>query len=144
MTTLTQDIRGALQKRLDAISGFPAEANRAYQGRGYTPTPGTPWARAVLTVAEDTPFATGGSSFTHRGLFIVTHFVDGRGNPGPGSAGAEIASDNIAAAFKPPLNLLRAGLRVRIERAERTGLVEEPDWLSVPVQIRWMAWSPRA
>ena len=94
-TSLYQDIRGALQNRLAAVTGIPAIA---YEGKGYTPVAGTPFVEPVFIPISSPPVTNGDQKvFLHEGLFQVAVVYPVAKGTGP----AEAMADAIKASFTP-------------------------------------------
>lgn len=140
--TVSQDLRGAIQQRAATASGYPGSAQREFEGKLFTPTVGTAWARVTIVPSSIRPFDVSAARRTHRGLAMVTVFIPAAGGAGTGLA--EAAADNIRAVFAPGTRLYQGGERVDIEYAERRQAVIEADWISCPVEIAWQAHSTRA
>lgn len=135
MTSLLQDIRGALQLQLDQVSGFPPAAQRAYEGRAFVPTIGTAWAKLTLMTNSRRPFSLNGASQITGGLFQVDVFHPAKG--GPGSAPIDVLMDAVADAYPLDTSLFRGSTRVWINYAQPGTLSPEPDWLHGVVTVSW-------
>lgn len=139
MTTLHQDIRAALTKRAITAVGFPAEANRAFDGKKYKPVVGTPYARLQFFPSASRPMTTSAARKTHRGMFWVTFF----GKPNEGTAALETLAGALKDVFTPDTVLHEGGENIAIEYAEARPFIDEPDWAGLPVVIGWTCYSLR-
>ncbi len=72
--SLLSDIRGALQLCAKSATGFPADNQIKYEGKGFSPTLGTPWARMTLLNNSGQPFSLDGTDRITGGLFQVDLF----------------------------------------------------------------------
>lgn len=139
-TTITQDIRGALQKQAANAAGFPTTVVR--QGLGEVmPANSESHARLFYIPASTRPFNVRSKRFEHVGLFQISLY-----GPGGGGTGAiEQLADNVRAVFKPGETRLAAGPdTVTIDFSERADAMEvENDWLMVPTTVMWRCFSAR-
>lgn len=144
MTTVSQDIRGALQTRAATAAGFPALAQRKYEGRAFSPTTGTTHVRMWVIPADERPWSLRGDRHRHTGLFQIDVLCPSAGDPG--TAAVEQLADAIKAVFSPDLGPMYAGdERVTVLRVERTGIMDEqPDWQKIVVTVFWSCFSARA
>lgn len=135
------DIRGALQVRAATASGFPAVAQRKYEGRRFTPTTGTTWVRMTLFPSSGRPAVVGGALHLHEGLFQVDLFYPASGDPG--TSAVETLGDAVKAVFQPGGSPMTQGSEaVTVRFAERSQVMEEePDWLRVMVTVGWRCFS---
>jgi hypothetical protein len=124
--TISASIRAALEVALAAVPGIPAA--RAYQGVLFTPVLGTPWVRASIVWTTQRQAALGTDLYLHEGLFLVNVFSP----QGKGAKAVEAIADAICADFVPTAPL---GNGVRVRYAQKAALIEEPDWLSIPITI---------
>lgn len=133
--SLYTSIRSALQTRAVATSGFPGAAQRAYEGRPFTPTKGTPYAALTLLPAFDRPMDINADETRHDGNFQIGLFH-------PATAGEtatlEALADAVRAQFAPPIDLESGGVVVRVIAAERGPILHDGDWMQLPVTIRWV------
>ena len=144
MTTINQDIRGALQIAAAAVSGFPSSAQIAYEGRKFTPTIGTAWARMKYAPASARAAVVGAALIVHRGLFYIELYWPAANEGGPGTGDLESLADAVRAAFRPGNAALSNGAAaVTIEYAERGDVTEDPDpnWLRCAVTVGWNCYS---
>lgn len=133
-----EDIRGALQQHAATASGFPAAAQIAYEGRPFTSTVGTPYARMTLLPTMDGPFSIDANTRYARGLFQVDMNYPSRG--GPGTALVESAVDNVIAVFKSGTHLAKNSTTVIIDSAARAPVMTSEDWLTIPITITWRSY----
>jgi hypothetical protein len=138
MTTLSQDIRGALHARAITAAGFPASV--AEEGMPFTPQPGATWARLTFRPAAQRPFGLAeGAVKTHKGLYLVDVYAPA----GNGTAGAESLADAVRTVFAPATKLILDSEYVIIDYSERAPAVLGADWSMVPVTIGWRCFSTR-
>jgi len=137
VTSLYQDIRGALQTHAGMVSGLPADGQRAYEGRLFTSTVGIPWARMTLLPYSGRPFSVSAETKDHIGDFQVDYFHPA----GSGTGEAESLVDAIKEAFSPGVRLVQNGVTVLIQYSERRQAIQTADWLQIPVSVRWRAFT---
>lgn len=132
-------IADALLWHLAQIELTPARPV-AYPGVGYSPTLGSAYLYA--THLPNTVEATGlafDAGLELRGLFQVSAFWPAGG----GIIQAMDLAGAVAAHFARGNRILRGGLQVEINRPpEVAPPIEQPDWLQVPVTIRWRCVAP--
>ncbi len=134
--SLHTDIRVALQEQAATAAGFPPLAQRAYEGKLFVPSTGTPWARMTMLPTSGRPFSVSAEDRFEKGLFQVDVFVP----YGAGSNAAEVAADAVIAVFNPASTLKQNGLFVFVQYAERARVMEqEADWICAPVTVGWQA-----
>jgi hypothetical protein len=125
--TISAQIRAALETALVAVPGIPA--GRAYDGVPYRPVRDVPWVRARVQWLSQRQIVIGAPQYLHEGLFLVDVFT-------PNGKGATAAiGDRITAAFTPFVPLVSGDVSVRIRFAQKGPILEEPDWLTLPVTI---------
>lgn len=136
--SLYQDIRGALQVRAATASGFPAAQYRAYEGVEFKQPNGTTWVRMTLLPASGRPLSVDGITKQHVGDFQIDVFA----KPGAGTGTAESLADAIKTVFGPGVRLPLNSTVVIIDFAERASAIyADPQWLQVPITIRWRSFS---
>jgi hypothetical protein len=135
MTTLTQDIKAALEKRAATASGFPSSSNRAYEAVPFTPTPGTTWARLTFMVNSRRRESAGSDAYyLYQGLLVVDLFLPS----GKGTGAALALADAVAAVFPEDVTLTQGDASVRVRYAEPSGGTRvEADWVKAQVAISW-------
>lgn len=138
--SLYNNIRAALQTRAITAVGFPAAAQRAWEGVSFNPTIGTPWARLMLVPTEGRSAVVGAGTILHRGLFLVDLAYPARDDPGTGDL--EAAIDAVKAVFGPGVSLTQGTETVSIEHAERGPVIPTSEWLLVSVSVAWHCYSP--
>lgn len=140
MTTLDQDIRAGLQKRLITTSGFPASGNRAFEGLEFTPTVGEAWAKMTLIPTGNEAYLTGATN-TQTGLFQVDLYEP----PGLGTGGLEALVNAVKDKFRPATRInLAGGEWLEVINVERVGAIfSEADFMRAIVQVRWRVHSAR-
>lgn len=132
MTTIAQDLRGALQTVLDSIPGFPPANMRAYDGKNFSGTPFIPWARISLTTTGGLPFSLNDSDVEF-GLFQVSLYYP----PEKGTADIEAMADAVKAAYSGRVPLILGAARVWIQSVRRGPLLPEADCIGLPVTVSW-------
>lgn len=137
MTTVSQNVRGALQTRVALAAGFPPQNQIAYEGETFSSTLGVPWARLTLLPQSGRPFDVRAADTAHMGLFQVDVFVP----DGLGTGAAELAADAVRAVFRGGTTIGIGGDRIVIDYAERAQAQQEPDWIVCPVTVRWRCYS---
>jgi len=140
MTTISQDIRGALHAQAITASGFPASNLIAEEGMPFTPAEATTWVSISFRPASQRPFSTAGSAIkVHKG----TYMINVRCPAGQGTAAAESLADAIRDVFEPSTKLSLDGAYVVIDYSERTASMPDAEWTMVPVTIGWRCFSTR-
>lgn len=133
-----QDIRRALEKKLNSISGLPSIAweNVPFNAEG-----SSSFIRASLTIAEMRPSSVGvNSQILYRGLFLLDVFYRQNQPTNAGTATPDSIADTIISNFQYATELIENSKTVRIRFAERSGAVQDPPWYFVPVAITWYAY----
>ncbi len=141
MTTLAQDIRGALHAQAITAAGFPASNQIAEEGMPFTPTPGTTWVRLTFRPVQQRPFALAGQGGVkgHKGTYLVDVYAPA----GNGTADAESLADAVRDVFLPATRLALDSEHIIIDYAERAPALLGADWSTVPVTIGWRCFSRR-
>lgn len=135
MTTLYQDIRGALQSQLATVTGIPA---LAYEGFPYKPVRGTPYCDCVLVPTSGRPYTLGTAHLIdHEGTFEVGVTYPS----GVGTGTAEAMADAIKAKFTAATTITQGTTIVRIRSSERRQALVDTDWIRIPVSVRWYLFS---
>lgn len=132
-------IADALLWHLSQIDLTPARP-LAWPGKSFSPVVGTPYLFA--TYMPNATTSTGlafNAPRDFRGLFQVSVFWPaGRGIVYP----LELAG-SVAAHFKMGTRIMRSGLKVELNQPpEVAPPIEQPDWLQVPVTVRWRCVAP--
>ena len=131
--SLISDIRGALQLQARTTAGFPPDNQIDYEGKPFSPTLGTPWARMTLLNNSRQPFSLDGLSQITGGLFQVDLFypID------KGTADIDVVADAVVDAFPLNRNLFKGTTRVSIYYAQRAPLLQQPDSIHAPITVSW-------
>lgn len=140
MASVYQNIRGALQSALAAISGLPTIV---YESQDYSPNPGTPFITAALVPGSGRPASMGPShAVLHEGSFeINVVWPRKRDGVASGTGPAEAIADSIKAAFHVSNVFTLNDVTVRTRYAERIGAAMiEPDWLRLPIRVSWYSY----
>ena len=129
--SLYQDIRGALQTKLAAVSGVP---QLVYEGFAYEPVIGTPFCVCQILPIYSRPATLGPAHLVwHRGTFeLALVYPSGRG-----TGTAEAMADTIKAAFTADVTATQNNVTVRFRHAERRPIIVDTPWIRVPVSIAW-------
>jgi hypothetical protein len=129
--SLIADIRGALQLKAASAAGFPTSVD--YEGVGFSPVLGVPWARMTLLNNSRQPFSLDGLSKITGGLFQVDLFypID------KGTATIDAVADAVVDAFPLNHSLFKGTTRVSIYYAQRGPLLQQPDALHAPITVSW-------
>lgn len=130
MPSISQNIEGALNAQLAAVSGIPTIA---YAGKPFSPTTGTAYVRAVYNPTSGRPFSISGASKMHQGTFEVAVVYPANTATGAASAMADL----IRESFAPGSILTLNGVRLKIRYAERRAAMIDGEWVRVPVSIAW-------
>ncbi len=122
-------VRRALETALDAALSIDV----AWENVPYTPTTGTPYARAYLLAGEpDNPEM--GGLITERGFLQVSLFYP----LGTGPAAAMATAEAIRTAFPRGASFTASGVVTQIERTPEIGpAMTEEDWYNLPVRCRF-------
>lgn len=141
MTTLSQDIRGALHAQVITAAGFPASNLIAEEGMPFAPSEGTTWAELSFRPVAQRPFTVGGFGRMklHRGTYLVNISTPA----GTGTANAEVLADAVRDVFQPGDRLVLDGAYVIIDYSERSPALLDAEWTRVPVTIGWRCFSSR-
>lgn len=137
VTTVSQNIRGALQLQALASPGFPPQSETAFEGEIFSSTIGVPWARMTLLPQSGRPFDVAAATTAHMGLFQVDVMVPA----GFGTGAAEVAGDAVRAVFRAGTTIGIGGDRVIIDYADRAQAQQQPDWIFCPVTVGWHCYS---
>lgn len=130
--SLYRDTRAALRSALLAVPGLPPEAQRAWEGRDFTPTAGTPWLRDTMLPASADRLSVGPlARVRHTAIYQIDLFVPAlRGTEYDGPA------DAIVAALWPGLLLTYNGQTVLVRRASRApAITADAAWRQLPISI---------
>lgn len=131
MTSLYQDIRNALQTRLETVTGLP---ETVYEGVSYAPVPGTPFIASALVPAAARPVTMGQDHLIlHEGTFEIAVSYPS----GVGTGSAEAMADAIKAVFTAESVLTVGANNIRIRYSERRQALIDSDWIRIPVSVGW-------
>jgi hypothetical protein len=130
-------VRGLLQSRALLASGFPAGDQVKYEGKLFSPTKGTPWARMTFLPSAKRPFSVAGSSRLDDGLFQVDLYFP----PLRGTKTLEDAVDAVLAEFTPGQSLSTSSVKVWINYAERGPVTESEESVDAFVRVSWRSYS---
>lgn len=131
MSSIYQNIRGALSVHLSAVAGIPAIA---WEGVPYTPVVGTPFCTATLVPSGPELASLGSAPFyRHFGSFEVSLVYPS----GQGTGTIEAMADLIRTAFTIETILSQGAQTIRTNKSTRGTIIQEPDWLRLPISIGW-------
>lgn len=129
VATFHKNLRAAIRQKLLTQQGLPAQA---WEGKPYQPIKGTPYLSESVRAISSVVTALGrGGNIAHRitGNFTL-HYPAGNGtNDIEGMAGS------VMALFRPGTVLSYGGDSAVVQQAERTGIIQEPDWINLTVII---------
>lgn len=127
-------VRQALETALDAALSIDV----AWENVPYTPTPGTPYARAYLLAAEPDNAEIGGL-VTDQGFLQVTLCYP----LGTGPAAAMATAETIRSTFPRGASFTASGVVTQIPRTPAIGpAMTEEDTYSLPVRVRFFSHHP--
>lgn len=130
IATLHPDLRAAFRARLQALPGLIS--SRAWEGRPFTPTKGTPWLReSVRPLSSQVRGVGRGGIVEHRLAGTVTLFWPA-GEP---LVDMEAQAGAILEFFDPGLRIAHGDNVATIIQGERGPILQEPDWQSCTVTI---------
>jgi len=135
MASIYDDIRAALEVKLDGVSGIPSIA---WENLTFTRTTGQPYVapRLIPTVRE--PAVRGlNPQMYYQGLFRVDCYVP----EGLGPKAADDLADKIIDAFEATTDVSHNGTTVSIRRAEREQGISDGAFFMVPVNVSWYIYS---
>lgn len=129
----SQDIRRALEKTLNGVSGLPAIA---WENTKFNPVSSDEWLRARLNINEILPSTVGvGNDVRWSGLFTIDCFV----KQNTATADADDLADSILGAFAYGTQITENGKTINVRFSERAGGIQDAPWYFVPVTITWYA-----
>lgn len=136
MSSVYDDIRQALEVKLNSTSGLPSQI--AWENVKFSPTTGTAYMEVRLVPVTRRP-ATRGSNPQQRydGFFRILVYVPE--NEGPSAADDYV--NTLIEAFDATTDLSANGINVSIDYAERAQGIPQSPWYYVPVQIGWYTYS---
>jgi len=135
MSSIYDDIRAALEVKLDGVSGMPSIA---WENLTFTRTTGQSYVapRLIPTVRE--PAVRGlNPQIYYQGLFRVDCYVP----EGLGPKAADDLADKIIDAFEATTDVSHNGTIVSIRRAEREQGISDGAFFMVPVNVSWYIYS---
>ena len=133
--TLYKDIRAALATHLSGLSGVPAIA---WENVAYTPIVGTPWIRPTVLMGQPRQAAIGDSGPNEQvGVYQIDLFYP----PDQGVLPVNTMAGKIEQRFKRGTQLTYNGIRLTISKAYISALSQESDWVQVPVNINFFAFT---
>jgi len=135
MSSIYDDIRAALETKLNGVSGMPSIA---WENLTFTRTTGQSYVapRLIPTVRE--PAVRGlNPQIYYQGLFRVDCYVP----EGLGPKAADELADKIIDAFEATTDVSHNGTIVSIRRAEREQGISDGAFFMVPVNVSWYIYS---
>lgn len=131
MASIYDDIRAALEVKLNNISGLP---DVAWENLNYTPTTGTSFVKPRLVPTVREPAVRGlNPQIYYQGIFRVDCFVP----EGLGPAAADDLADKIIDAFEATTDVTNGSTIVSIRYAEREQGMPDGAFFMIPVNIGW-------
>jgi len=135
MASIYDDIRAALEVKLNSVSGLPEVA---WENLTYEPTTGTSFVKPRLIPTIREPAVRGlNPQIYYQGLFRVDCFVA----EGLGPASADELADKIIDAFEATTDVSHNGTIISIRYAEREQGMPDGAFFMVPVNISWYIYS---
>lgn len=135
MASIYDDIRAALEVKLNSVSGLPEVA---WENLTYEPTTGTSFVKPRLIPTIREPAVRGlNPQIYYQGLFRVDCFVA----EGLGPAAADDLADKIIDAFEATTDVSNGSTIVSIRYAEREQGMPDGAFFMVPVNISWYIYS---
>lgn len=131
------DIRGALVSRLKTLPGLPSGV--VWDNVPFTPTLGSAYYRVALLPAEPSQAALGDDGANEQtGIFQVSLCFPA----GTGTKALQGAIDALCSHFKRGTQLVYNTQEVRVTKTWAGNLMQETDWVVIPVSIRYYAQTP--
>jgi hypothetical protein len=131
MASIYDDIRAALEVKLNSVSGLPEVA---WENLTYEPTTGTSFVKPRLIPTVREPAVRGlNPQIYYQGIFRVDCFVP----EGLGPAAADDLADKIIDAFEATTDVTNGSTIVSIRYAEREQGMPDGAFFMVPVNIGW-------
>lgn len=136
VASIHSDIRAAFRQRLQNTAGLPTAF--AWEGRPFTPVIGTPFIRESFRPLSSTVRAVGrGGTIAHSMTGNLNIFFPA----GKGTKDVDDAAGLILASFAPATSLSYGSSSGTVMQAERSPLLQEPDWISCPIVISILAYT---
>lgn len=136
MSTAYNDIRAALTTRLQAMTGLPAVA---WEGKPYSRATGTTYIQPYVLIAEPTQAEIGLSGANRQaGVYHINVFIPA----GAGIGAGLTLADTLCTWFKRGTQMTYNCIVVTSTKAFISPALTEPDWLQIPVQIRFNSLIP--
>ena len=137
--TVHADLRAAIRQRLISMTGIPDADHIAWEGWAYKPVVGQPFMREALRPLGSKVRALGrGGTIAHKVTSNLTLVYPA----GKGTLEIEAAAGRLLAGFAPGgPSLVYGSTAGSIQEAERLALLQEPDWLTLPVVITITAYT---
>ena len=123
------NLRAGFRQLLQAIPSLPAVA---WEGKHFAPTEGVNWLTESLRPISSIVRGTG------RGGYIahtVTANLNVRVPADAGTLDLDAIAGSILEAFHPGTAIVYGPTSAIVQRAERLGNQQEPDWLSAPITL---------
>lgn len=138
MSSLFQDIRGALTTQANTATGLPS--SRAYEGVPFNPVTGAAYVAYTLIPTQERPSSLGQAGLTLRqGLFQISLFYPA----GSGTGAMESVADAVKNVFVAGNVVTQGTTNVRISYAERNApIIAHPDFLQLVVTVGWQLHTP--
>lgn len=132
LQTMHHNVRAALRAALITASGIPPVAQRAWENRTFTPTPGVPWIRDKLVFTPTEPAALGPLALTRtKFTYMVDSFLD----LDQGTVGGDSRLGALLAVLGAGRDLSYSGQTVHIEKSGGKDGSEDEGWWFVPFTV---------
>lgn len=131
MASIYDDIRAALETKLNSVSGVPSIS---WENLQFSPTTGQPYVKPRLLPTRREPAVRGlNPQMYYQGVFRVECYVP----EGNGPAAGDDLADKIIDAFEAATDVSYGGTIVSIRYAERESAEIDGPFYMIPVNIGW-------
>lgn len=131
MASIYDDIRAALETKLNSVSGVPSIG---WENLQFSPTTGQPYVKPRLLPTRREPAVRGlNPQMYYQGVFRVECYVP----EGNGPAAGDDLADKVIDAFEAATDVSYSGTIVSIRYAEREAAEIDGPFYMIPVNIGW-------
>lgn len=135
MASIYDNIRAALETKLNSVSGIPSIG---WENLQFSPTTGQPYVKPRLLPTRREPAVRGiNPQMYYQGVFRVECYVP----EGNGPAAGDDLADKIIEAFEAATDVNYSGTIVSIRYAEREAAEIDGPFYMIPVNIGWYIYS---
>lgn len=135
MASIYDDIRAALETKLNSVSGVPSIS---WENLQFSPTTGQPYVKPRLLPTRREPAVRGlNPQMYYQGVFRVECYVP----EGNGPAAGDDLADKIIDAFEAATDVSYGGTIVSIRYAERESADIDGPFYMIPVNIGWYCYN---